>query len=88
MEIMVDFLLILMKKNVRKKKEVKVELKIIFGTKINNMCSSGAHYMDWEELEELERVYKEEIEGTPKKYICSYSGLPSLLIYQNDEINK
>ena len=52
------------------------------------MCSSGAHYIDWEELEELERVHIEETEGTPKKYICSYSGLPSLLIYQNDEINK
>ena len=51
-----------------------------------NMCSSGAHYIDWEELEELERVHKEETEGTPKKYICSYSGLPSLLIYEDDKI--
>ena len=49
------------------------------------MCSSGAHYFDLEEMEELERIYKEENEGTPPKYICSYSGLPSLLIYQNDE---
>ena len=63
------------------------------------MCSSGAHYLDWEEIEELERLYKEEMEeleriykeeneGTPPKYICSYSGLPSLLIYQEDEINR
>ena len=49
------------------------------------MCSSGAHYLDWEEIEELERLYKEEMEGTPPKYICSYSGLPSLLIYENHE---
>ena len=48
------------------------------------MCSSGAHYVDWEELEELKRISKEENEGTPPKYICSYSGLPSLLIYQNE----
>ena len=51
-----------------------------------NMCSSGAHYIDHEELEELKRIYKEENEGTPPKYICSYSGLPSLLIYQQDDI--
>ncbi len=49
------------------------------------MCSSGAHYIDHEELEELNRRYKEENEGTPPKYICSYSGLPSLLIYQNEK---
>ena len=49
------------------------------------MCSSGAHYLDYEEMEELERLYKEEMEGTPPKYICSYSGLPSLLIYENYE---
>ena len=49
------------------------------------MCSSGAHYLDWEEMEELERIYKEEQEGVDRKYICSYSGLPSLLIYQNDD---
>ena len=52
------------------------------------MCSSGAHYLDLEEMEELERIYKEENEGTPSKYICSYSGLPSLLIYQEDETNR
>jgi len=52
------------------------------------MCSSGAHYIDHEELEELKRRYKEENEGTPPKYICSYSGLPSLLIYQKDENNR
>ena len=52
------------------------------------MCSSGAHYLDYEEMEELERIYKEENEGAPPKYICSYSGLPSLLIYQNDEIKR
>lgn len=52
------------------------------------MCSSGAHYLDWEEMEELERIHKEEQEGVDRKYICNYSGLPSLLIYQNDEINK
>ena len=40
--------------------------------------------MDWDELEELKRISKEENEGTPPKYICSYSGLPSLLIYQNE----
>ena len=50
------------------------------------MCSSGAHYLDYEEMEELERMYKEEMEGTPPKYICSYSGLPSLLIYEDDKI--
>ena len=49
------------------------------------MCSSGAHYFDLEEMEELERLYKEEMEGTPPKYICSYSGLPSLLIYTNEK---
>ena len=49
------------------------------------MCSSGAHCIDHEEMEELERLYKEEMEGTPPKYICSYSGLPSLLIYENHE---
>ena len=49
------------------------------------MCSSGAHYLDHEEMEELERIYREGIEGTPPKYICSYSGLPSLLIYQNND---
>ena len=53
-----------------------------------NMCSSGAHYFDLEEMEELERIYREENEGTPTKYICSYSGLPSLLIYQNNEIKR
>ena len=52
------------------------------------MCSSGAHYLDYEEMEELERIYKEENEGTPPKYSCSDSGLPSLLIYQNDEIKR
>ena len=52
------------------------------------MCSSGAHYFDLEEMEELERIYKEEIEGTPPRYICSYSGLPSLLIYQQDDIKR
>ena len=52
------------------------------------MCSSGALFLDWEEMEELERIYKEEIEGTPPRYICSYSGLPSLLIYQEDETNR
>ena len=50
------------------------------------MCSSGAHYLDYEEMEELERIYKEEMEGTPPKDICSYSGLPSLLIYEDDKI--
>ena len=49
------------------------------------MCSSGAHYLDWEEMEELERIYNEEQEGVDRKYICSYSGLPSLLIYQDHE---
>ena len=49
------------------------------------MCSSGAHYLDWEEMEELERIYIEEQEGVDRKYICSYSGLPSLLIYQDHE---
>ena len=49
------------------------------------MCSSGAHYLDWEEMEELERIYKEEQEGVDRKYICSYSCLPSLLIYQDHE---
>ena len=49
------------------------------------MCSSGAHYLDYEEMEELERIYKEEQEGVDRKYICSYSGLPSLLIYQDHE---
>ncbi len=56
-----------------------------------NMCSSGAHYLDWEDIEELkekDRILKEQKEGTDPKFICSYSGLPSLLIYQNDEINK
>ena len=48
------------------------------------MCSSGAHYIDWEELEELERESKEEKDGVDPKFICSYSGLPSLLIYQNE----
>ena len=55
------------------------------------MCSSGAHYLDWEDIEELkekDRILKEQKEGTDPKYICSYSGLPSLLIYQEDEINR
>jgi|TARA_A100001011_G_scaffold390272_1_gene473407 hypothetical protein len=46
------------------------------------MCSSGAHYLEWEEMEEQERIFKEQQEGTDPKYICNYSGLPSLLIYQ------
>ena len=49
------------------------------------MCSSGAHYLDWEEMEELERIHKEEQEGVDRKYICNYSGLPSLLNYQEYE---
>tara|TARA_Y100001938_G_scaffold92555_1_gene126864 strand:- start:381 stop:554 length:174 start_codon:yes stop_codon:yes gene_type:complete len=45
------------------------------------MCSSGAHYMDWDEIEELK---KEEVKVDPK-YICNYSGLPSILIYKENE---
>ena len=41
------------------------------------MCSSGAHYLDWEEMEELERIYKEEQEGVDRKYIWE-EYLPSL----------
>ena len=55
------------------------------------MCSSGAHYLDWEDIEELkekDRILKEQKEGTDPKYICNYSGLPSLLIYQKDETNR
>ena len=33
------------------------------------MCSSGAHYMDWEEMEELDRIHKEEKYGVDKKDI-------------------
>ena len=58
MVIGVDFLITLMKKNLKEKKEAKVEKRITFGMKkINNMCSSGAHYLDWEEIEELERLF-------------------------------
>ena len=52
------------------------------------MCSSGIHYLDWEEIEEMEekeRTLKEQKEGTDPKYICNYSGLPSLLIYTNEK---
>tara|TARA_Y100001973_G_C4973930_1_gene220997 strand:- start:347 stop:502 length:156 start_codon:yes stop_codon:yes gene_type:complete len=51
------------------------------------MCSSGAHYIDWEELEEMERQYQETKDGVDPKFICSYSGLPSLLIYQKEDDN-
>ena len=44
------------------------------------MCSSGAHYIDWDEIKEMERQEKEN--GVDPKFICNYSGLPSLLIYQ------
>ncbi len=50
------------------------------------MCSSGAHYIDWEEMEELERKFNEERDGVDDKFIYNYSGLPSLLIYQEDNI--
>ena len=52
------------------------------------MCSSGINYLDWEEIEEMkekERILKEQKEGTDPKYICNYSGLPSLLIYTNEK---
>ena len=52
------------------------------------MCSSGAHYIDWEEIEELERRFNEEKDGVDDKFICSYSGLPSLLIYQENNIKQ
>tara|TARA_Y100001978_G_C23360185_1_gene276141 strand:- start:348 stop:500 length:153 start_codon:yes stop_codon:yes gene_type:complete len=46
------------------------------------MCSSGAHYIDWDEIKEMERQEKEKENGVDPKFICNYSGLPSLLIYQ------
>tara|TARA_R100000805_G_C3560927_1_gene69798 strand:- start:485 stop:655 length:171 start_codon:yes stop_codon:yes gene_type:complete len=49
------------------------------------MCSSGAHYIDWDEIEELERISKEEKEGVDPKYICNYSGLPSILSYESNK---
>ena len=45
------------------------------------MCSSGAHYIDWDEIKEMERQEKEKENGVDPKFICNYSGLPSLLIY-------
>ena len=36
------------------------------------MCSSGAHYMDWEEIEEMERKFEEEKNGVDPKFVCSY----------------
>ena len=56
--------------------------------KISNMCSSGIHYLDWDEIEEQKRILREQEEGTDPKYICNYSGLPSLLIYQNDDTKR
>ena len=52
------------------------------------MCSSGIHYLDWDEIEEQKRILREQEEGTDLKYICNYSGLPSLLIYQNDDTKR
>ena len=52
------------------------------------MCSSGIHYLDWDEIEEQKRILREQEEGTDPKYICNYSGLPSLLIYQNDDTKR
>ena len=69
-----------------------ISVGLILGYLLNQiMCSSGAHYLDWEDIEELkekDRILKEQKEGTDPKYICNYSGLPSLLIYQEDEINR
>ena len=43
------------------------------------MCMSGAHYEIYEELEEVK----------PKpKLVCSYSGLPSVISYQNESNNR
>lgn len=39
------------------------------------MCMSGAHYI----LEE------EEEEKKPKNYTCNYSGLPSILSYEDEK---
>jgi len=40
------------------------------------MCLSGAHYFIEDELEELPKK---------KKLVCSYSGLPSVESYMDDE---
>jgi len=47
--------------------------------KISNMCMSGAHYLIEEEMEEI---------VTKPKMVCSYSGLPSVISYQNESNNR
>ena len=47
------------------------------------MCSSGAHYLDWEEIDEMESQWKIEKNGVNPKFICSYSGLLSVNAYMN-----
>lgn len=39
------------------------------------MCMSGAHYI----------IEEEEPKEEPKFYLCSYSGLPSILNYVEDD---
>ena len=43
------------------------------------MCMSGAHYIIEEEIEEV---------TVEPKLVCSYSGLPSVLSYQNESNNR
>ena len=46
------------------------------------MCMSGAHYI----IEEVKDTSKDKIKVKEvKNYTCNYSGLPSILSYQNNK---
>jgi len=48
------------------------------------MCMSGIHYLE-EEIVEKDKNNEEDSNEIDPKYICYYSGLPSILNYQEEK---
>ena len=51
---------------------------------LNSMCMSGIHYLE-EEIVEKDKNNEEDSNEIDPKYICYYSGLPSILNYQEEK---